>query len=124
MADAEPPVGHSQGLGNLGRAADELDLRRCSRRAVDHHICKRDARTEASPKCFEYRLLGGEPPRQSLDTIGAVTDFVQLGLREAARNQRITWIFDPTPQLSDLNEVDSMPDYIHARQRAPDKAVR
>lgn len=89
VADAEPPVGHSQAFCSLGGASEELDLRRGTRSAVDHHIGERDARTEAGPKRFEYCLLGGEPPRQSLDTIRAVTDFVQLALREAARNQRI-----------------------------------
>lgn len=124
VANAEPPVGHFQGLRNPGGATDELDPRSVSRRAVDHNIGERDAGTETSPNRFEHCLLGGETSRQSLDTIGAVTDFVQLALREAARNQRIAWVFDPTPQLSHLNEVDSMSDYIHACQRAPNNTVR
>lgn len=121
MADAEPPSGHSQGLGGLGRAAAELDLRCSARRAVDHHIGERDARAKARAERLEHRLLGGEPPGQALDTIGAIANFLKFGLHEAARNQRIARIFDPAPQLSNLNEVDSMPDYIHACQRAPDR---
>jgi hypothetical protein len=121
MADAEPPSGHPQGLGGLGRASDELDFRCGARRAVDHDIGERDARAEASAERLEHRLLGGEPPGQALDAIGAVADFLKFPLHEAARNQRIARIFDPAPQLSNLNEVDSMPDYIHACQRAPNR---
>jgi hypothetical protein len=121
MGDAEPPSGHPQGLGGLGRAAAELDVRCSARRAVDHHISERDARTEARAERLEHRLLGGEPPGQALYAIGGIANFLKFGLHEAARNQRIAWIFDPAPQLSNLNEVDSMPDYIHACQRAPNR---
>lgn len=124
VADTEPPVGHSQGVCCLCGTPDELDLGSSPWRTVDHHISERDARTEAGSKCFEYGLLCGEPPRQSLDSIRAVTDFLQFALREATRNQRIAWIFDPALQFSNLNEVDSVPDYIHVCQRAPDKAIR
>lgn len=119
VADAEPPGTHPQSRSGLGRTATKLHLRRSTRCAVDHHIGERDARTETRAERLEHRLLGGKPPGQAIDTIGTVTDFVKFGLHEAPRNQRIAWIFDPAPQLSNLNEVDSVPDYIHPCQRAP-----
>lgn len=121
MADAEPPGVHSQSRGRLRCTASELDLRRRARCAADHYVRERNPRAEARTKRLEHCLLRGEAPGQALDAIGAVADFLKFGLTEAARNQRIARIFDPAPQLSNLHEVDSMPDYIHACQQAPDR---
>lgn len=119
MADAEPPSSHAQSPGCLGCAATKLDLRRGPWRTVYHHIGERDARTKARAKRLEHRLFGGEPPSQPFDPIGAIADFLEFGLYEAAWNQRIAWIVDPAPQLGNLNEVDSMPHYIHSCPHSP-----
>lgn len=121
MADAQSPCGHPQRCGRLRRAARELDLRGRAGRAMNQHISERDSRAEPCAERLEYRFLGSEPSGQALDPIGAVADFLKFDLHEAARNQRIARIFDPALQLGNLNEVDSMPDYIQACQRAPDR---
>ncbi len=110
MADAEPPSGHPQVLSCLGRAAAQLDLWCSAQRPADHHIGERDARAKTRAQRLEHRLLRSEPPGQTLDAIWAIANFHKFGLDEAARNQRIPRIFDPAPELSDLNDVDSMPD--------------
>ena len=87
MADAEPPIGHSQRRGGLRRTARKSDLRRRPWRAVDHHIGEGDPRPEAGAKRLEHRFLGSEPPRQALNPIDPIADFIQLSLHEATRNQ-------------------------------------
>lgn len=116
MADAEPPGSHTQSPGCLGCATTKLDIRRGSWRTVYHYIGERDARTKARAKRLEHRLLGGEPPSQPFDAIGAIADFHKFGLYEAARKQRIARIFYPASQRGNLNNVDSMPHYIHGCQ--------
>lgn len=86
MADAEPPGGNSQHGGRPRRAAREPDLWRGAWRALDHHIGEGDACPEAGAERLEHRFLGGEPPRQAFDPIGAIADLVKFGLNKATRN--------------------------------------
>ena len=121
MADAEPPGSYPQRRCGLFRAAGELDFRGRARRAVDHHIGERNSCTKPRAERLQHRLLSGEPPRQALDPIRPIADLVELDLNEATRNERVARILNPASHLGDVNQVDAMSDYIHARQRAPDR---
>ena len=121
MADAQPPCGHPQRCGRLRRAAVESDLRGRAGRAVDHHIGERHSGAEPRAERLQHRLLGGEPACQALHPIGAIADLVKFSLNEATRNERVARILNPASHLGDVNQVDAMSDYIHARQRAPDR---
>ena len=113
MADAELPSGHSQRRGGLRRAARESDLRRRARCAVDHHIGESNPRPEAGADRLQHGLLGGKPTRQALDPIDPIADFIQLGLHEATRNQRVARILYPPPHLGDVHQVDTVSDNVH-----------
>lgn len=123
MTDAEPPSGHSQRRGGPRRAAGEPDFRRRARCTVNHHVGKRNAPAEARAERLEDCFLGGKPACQALDPIDTIADLIKFGLNKAARDQRVARIVDPAPQLGDLDDVDSMSDYTHACQRAPDCAA-
>ena len=65
-------------------------------------------------------LAANRPARRSIRS-GTVADLIKLSLHEAARNQWIARILDPTPHLGDLYEIDPVPDYIHVSQQPPDR---
>jgi hypothetical protein len=113
MADAEPPSCHPKRRGGLRGTAGEPDFRRSTGRAVDYHICERDARAEARAERLEHRLLGGEPPCQTLDPIGPIADLIKFGLHETARNQWVARIFDPAPHLGDVDQINAVSDDVH-----------
>ncbi len=110
MADAKPPDSYPQRGRRLCCAAGELDFRGRARRAVDHHIGERDSCAKSRAERLEHCLLGGEPPRQSLDPIGPIADLVKFDLNEATRNERVARILDPAPHLGDVNQVNAMSD--------------
>jgi len=70
-------------------------------------------RAEARAERLEHRLLGGEPPRQALDTIGPITNLIQFGLHETARDQRVARILYPGPHLRDVDQINAVSDDVH-----------
>lgn len=116
MTDAQAPSRHPQRSCGPCGAPGQIDLRLRARRAMDDHVAEGDPCTEARAERLEHCLFGGEPSGQTLDAVGTVADFLKFGLHETARDQGIARIFDPTTKLSNLHEIDSMSDYVHARQ--------
>lgn len=119
MADAQPPFDDAKCNGDLCGTTREPDLRRRTRHAMDDHVGESDARSEPCTQRFQNSLLRSEPAGQALDPVGAVADFIDLLLREAARNQRIARIVDPTPNLDDVHQIDPVPDNVHTYRRSP-----
>ncbi|CAG0961383.1 hypothetical protein RHIZO_00724 [Rhizobiaceae bacterium] len=116
MTDAEAPSRHPQRSGGPCGAPGEIDLRRRAWSAMNDHVAEGDPCTEARAERLEHCLFGGEPSGQTLDAVGTVADFFEFGLHETARDQGIARIFNPATKFGNLHEIDSMSDYIHARQ--------
>lgn len=113
VADAQPPVRHSERRSGLRRARNEMNLWRRARRSVDKHISESDAGTEARAEGLKDRFFSGEPSRQAFDSVGSFADLIKLRLHEAAREEGVSWILDPAPQLSDLHEIYAVSDDVH-----------
>lgn len=123
VADAEQPCGHSQRRGGIRRSAGELHIRWRAGSSVNHNIGKCDSRTKSCAECLEHRLFGGEPPSQAFDPIGRISDLFKFGWDETAWYQGIARVFDPPAQFGDFDQIDSMPDDIHASLQAPNRLV-
>jgi hypothetical protein len=96
-----------------------VNCRRYAGLTVDHYVGECDSCAESRAERFEHRLLRGEPARQALDPVDRIADFIKFGLNETPGDQWVAWIINPALQLGNLNQIDSMPNYIHLRQRAP-----
>ena len=115
MADAEAPSGHAARRRSLRGAADQLHLRRRTKHTMNNDVGEGYASAKTSAKRLQHRLFGGEPASEVIDAIGSVASLVKLSLDEAARDQWVARILDPTPKFGDVHQIDPMPDDVHDR---------
>lgn len=113
MTDAQLPSGCSQRFGRSRCATREPNLRRRSWLALDHYIGKCNPRTKTGADRLEHGLLRGKSTRQALDTMDPIADFIQFGLHEATRNERITRVLYPPPNLGDVHHVNAVSENVH-----------
>ncbi len=75
---------------------------------MNSHIGKCHARPESCTERLKHRFLRGEAPGQALYPVNPVTDFIEFGLYEAAWEQRIARVVDPSLQFSDIHQIDTV----------------
>ncbi|HEX6958940.1 MAG TPA: hypothetical protein VF194_13225, partial [Ferrovibrio sp.] len=80
----------------------------CARGPMNRHIGERHPRAESCAERLQHRFLGREATSQALDPIDPVTDFIKFCLYEAAGNQRIARIVNPSLQLRDNHQINAV----------------
>jgi hypothetical protein len=113
VADAQPPIDDAEIFGSQGGSAAQNHFRRSALSAPNHHVLERNASAETRSESLQHRFLGSESAGKPFDPIGTFADFRELVGGKATRDQRITRIFDPSPQRGDLDEINSVSDHTH-----------
>jgi hypothetical protein len=114
MADAEAPGRHPQCRSGFCGAPNKVDFWRSARRTVNDDVGKGYPGAEARAQGLEHGLFGREPPCQTLGPIVPISNLIEFGFDETTGDQRVARIFDPAPQLGDLDEINAMSDDIHS----------
>ncbi len=115
VADAQLPCCDAPFGCSFLSTPGEADLWRPAPGTVDDNVCEPDASPEPCSHSFQDSFLRGKPARQPFNSARPIPHLVDFFLNEAARDQRIAPILDPTSQLGNVNKINSVSNDDHCR---------